>query len=187
MPLDTSLPFGLRDTKVTPYTTGAATALGTMVDSPNARTLSFAEAEDYEELRGDDKVVAIHGLGPSVEWEMESGGISIPALVAMNGGSTTTSGVSPNQVTTYKKFATDVWPYFHAEGQSISDNGGDFHVCLMRSRASESFEGELSDGSFWLTNAAGRSLPNLIAGPDEDLLYKFVLNETVTPITTPAP
>ena len=182
MAWDNALPFGMRDTKVTKYTTDAATALGSGTDAPNARTLSFSEAEDYEELRGDDKVIALHGLGASVDWEMEHGGISIPAYRDMNGGTSVTTGVSPNQVTTYSKKVTDSRPYFKAEGQSISDSGGDFHVNLLKCRASESLEGELSDGSFWLTSASGRALPATLGGKT-DVLYEFVLNETITPIS----
>lgn len=181
MAWDSALPFGIRDTKVTPYTTDAATTLGTGTDSPNARTLSFAEAEDYEELRGDDKVIAIRGLGPGVEWEMENGGIHIPAYKAMNGGTTVTSGVTPNQVTTYTKKVTDTRPYFKAEGQAMSDLGGDFHGVLYKCRASGGVEGEMADGSFWLTSASGVALPANLTGK-VDTLYEFLLNETVTPI-----
>jgi hypothetical protein len=167
----------MRDTKVVPYTTAALTTLGTAVDVPNARSLSFSEAEDYEELRGDDKVVAIRGLGPSVEWEMENGGISIPAYVALNGGATATTGTTPAQVTTYTKKVTDQKPYIQASGQSMSDSGGDFHVVLPRARATNGVEGELADGAFWLTGASGVALPALKTG-DVDTLYKFVLSET---------
>ena len=182
MAWDTALPFGIRDTKVTNYTTSALTTLGTSQDAPQARSLSFSEAEDYEELRGDDKVIAIHGLGATVDWEMENGGISIPAVVKMNGGASVTSGVTPNQITTYTKKVTDERPYFKAEGQSVSDSGGDFHAVLYRCRASDSFEGELADGSFWLTSASGKALPALLTGK-VDVLYEFVLNETLTAIT----
>jgi hypothetical protein len=182
MPWDTALPFGMRDTRVTPYTTDQATTLGTGLDDPNARTLSFSESEDYEELRGDDKVIAIRGKGASVEWEMENGGISIPAYKNMNGGTTVTTGVTPAQVTTYTKKVTDVRPYFKAEGQSISDQGGDFHVVLYKSRASGSLEGELGDGAFWLTKASGATLPSTLTGK-VDVLYDFVLNETITAST----
>lgn len=181
MPWDNALPFGMRDTQVTPYTTDAATALGTISDLPNARSLSFTESEDYEELRGDDKIVAIRGLGASVEWEMEAGGISIPAYRNMNGGTTATTGVAPAQVTTYTKKVTDSRPYFKAEGQSMSDLGGDFHVLLYRSRASGGIDGALTDGAFWLTSASGVSLPALLTGK-EDVLYEFVINETAVPI-----
>jgi hypothetical protein len=182
MAWDSALPFGIRDTKVTPYTTDAATLLGTGVDAPNARSMSFNEAEDYEELRGDDKVVSIRGLGATVEWEMEHGGINIPAYKAMNGGAVLTSGVTPNQVTTYTKKVTDSRPYFKAEGQSMSDLGGDFHGVLHKCRASGGVEGEMSDGSFWLTSASGVALPATIAA-DVDVLYEFILNETTTAIS----
>jgi len=183
MPWDNALPFGIRDSKVTPYTTSAAATLGTpSVDSPNARTLSFSEAEDYEELRGDDKVVAIVGLGAAVEWEMENGGVSVPAYKTMNGGTIVTSGTTPAQVTTYTKKVTDIRPYFKAEGQSMSDLGGDFHVNLLKCRASGSMEGELADGSFWLTGASGAALPATLTGK-VDVLYEFVLNETAVAIT----
>lgn len=182
MPWDTALPFGMRDTKVTPYTTDASTTLGTGVDQPNARTLSFTEAEDYEELRGDDKVVAIRGLGATVEWDMEAGGISVPAYKSMNGGTTVTTGVTPAQVTTYTKKVTDSRPYFKGEGQSMSDSGGDFHVILHRARASGGVNGELGDGAFWLTGTSGLALPANITGK-VDVLYEFILNETVTAIT----
>lgn len=179
---DIALPYGLRDTKVTPYTDDTNTVLdASLTDVPNARTLSFSEAEDFEELRGDDKLVAIRGKGAQVEWEMESGGISLPAYKAMAGGTIATSGVTPNTVTTFTKKVTDQRPYFKAEGQAINDNGGDFHTILYRSRASDSLEGEMGDGSFWLTKASGQTLPSLITGA-EDVLYDFVINETATAI-----
>lgn len=179
MAWDTALPFGMRDSRLTPYTTQQATALGTSADYPNAQTLSFSESEDYEELRGDDKVIAIVGKGASVEWEMENGGISVPAFKTLNGGSSATTGVTPNQVTTYTKKVTDVRPYFKAEGQSISDQGGDFHVVLYKARASEGVEGELGDGAFWITGASGLAIPATLSGK-VDWLYDFVLNETAT-------
>lgn len=179
---DNTLPYGLRDTKITPYTTSALTTLGTSVDEPNARSMSFSEAEDFEELRGDDKQVAIVGKGASVEWEMEHGGISLSAFKLMSGGTLATTGVTPNTVTTYTRKSTDVKPYFKAEGQSISDSGGDFHVVLYRCRASDKLEGELSEGSFWLTGAGGSALPALLTGK-VDVLYEFIANESTTAIT----
>lgn len=182
MPWDTGLPYGLADTKLTPYTTDAATTLGTGADYPNARSMSFSEAEDFEELRGDDKVIAIRGKGASVDWEMEHGGITLPAYKLMAGGTVTTSGTTPAQITTFTKKVTDVKPYFKAEGQAISDNGGDFHAVLYKCRASDSLEGELADGAFWLTSASGQALPATLTAK-VDVLYDFILNETKAPIT----
>jgi hypothetical protein len=182
MAWDTALPFGMRDVKLTGYTTSASTTLNaSSTDLINGRTLSFSEAEDYEELRGDDKLIAVRGKGASVDWDLESGGISIPAYKEMNGGTTSTTGVTPNQVTTYTKKVTDVRPYFKAEGQAISDSGGDFHTILYKARASGSLDGELADGTFWLTKASGTVLPATLTG-EIDTLYKFVLNETAVAI-----
>lgn len=178
---DKALPYGLRDTRLTPFTTAAATTLGTAVDYPVARTFSFEEAEDFEELRGDDKVVAIRGKGATVSWEMEHGGIALPAYKTMAGGLVATTGVTPNVVTTYTKKVTDQRPYFKSEGQAINDDGGDFHGVLYKARASDSLSGEMADGTFWLTEASGAALPATLTGK-EDVLYEFILNETVTPI-----
>lgn len=182
MAWDTALPYGMRDIGLralpSPYTTP-----GSLTDLPNARTLSFEEAEDFEELRGDDKLVAIRGKGPQISWELESGGISIPAYVIMDGGATVTTGTTPNQITTFTKKTSDARPYFKASGASISDSGGDFQVNVMRARASDSLTGELGDGAFWLTGASGTGLGSLESGK-VDVLYEFLLRESGTGVVT---
>jgi hypothetical protein len=174
-----SLPFGLRDVKIAPLDPDGTP--GTMVDLPNSQTMSFTENEDYTELRGDDKVVAKRGNGPTVDWELDNGGISLEAYVIMNGGTLTTSGVTPNVVKTYKKKATDARPDFWAEGQAMSESGGDFHMVLERCKADGGVEGELTDGEFWVTSASGTAIGSVV----DDDLYSFVENETVTPIAQP--
>src|SRR5215216_6370150 len=126
MALAESLPFGIRDIKVTPVS--ATGTVGTSVDLPNARTLSFEETEDFEDLEGDDKKVATKGSGSVVEWELEAGGISLEALAVIAGGTVTSSGTTPNQKKEYKKLATDSRPDFKIEGQIISESGGDMHA-----------------------------------------------------------
>lgn len=172
------LPYGLRDVKIRPMAPGTETA-GTAVDLPNSRTFSFAEAEDFEELRGDDGLRAIHGKGPIVNWQLEGGGISFEAAKAMFGGTITETGVTPNQVKTFRKLGLDVRPYFQVEGQSISDSGGDVHCLVYKARATGDMSGEFADGSFFLMGAQGQGLPRL----SDDRLYDFIQNETATPIT----
>ncbi len=122
MPLTTiPLPFGCRDIKLFPIT--AAGVVGAAIDLPNGRTLSFSEAEEFEELRGDDKVVTRRGSGASVEWELESGGISLEAWKALAGGLITESGVTPVQKKTFSKKSTDERPY-----------SGSQHRCRKRAR-----------------------------------------------------
>jgi len=183
MPLSTTpLPYGLRDIKLTSYTTDAATTLAnTAVDLPYARTLSFSEAEEFTELRGDDQVVTTRGQGASVEWEFESGGLPLDALKVIAGGTVTETGVSPNIKKTYAKSNTSSRPFFKIEGQAISDSGGDLHCVMDRCRATGNIEGEFSDGEFLLTSASGVALPSAIASRD-GVIYEFVQNETTTAI-----
>lgn len=173
-------PFGLRDVKLTPLGADGSTP-GTAVDLPAARTFSFAEAEEFEQLRGDDKLLAEHGSGPSIEWDLESGGISLEAYVVIAGGTLTSSGTTPAVKKTFKKLATEQRPYFKVEGQAISDNGGDFHGIVYKAKATGNIEGEMGDGSFWLTGCSGNGYPSTEAAKT-DWLYDFVHNETAIAI-----
>lgn len=177
-----ALPYGLRDVKITPYTDAAATTLAaSSIDLPNSQTFSFTESEDFETLRGDDKDVATHGKGPSVDWELAAGGISFEAYVALAGGTVTTSGVSPNSIKTLTKKVTDSRPYFKVEGQSISDSGGDFHTVLYRCKATGDITGSQEDGKFWITGAKGKGYGSNMA-TSLDTVYDFIQNETTAPI-----
>jgi hypothetical protein len=183
MPLTTHpLPYGLRDVKITPYTDAAATTLGTSVDLPVGRTFSFSEAEEFTELRGDDKVVATRGQGSTVEFELESGGISLDAWKVLSGGTLTTTGTAPAQSKKLSKKSTDARPYFKVEGQIISDSGGDVHCVLPKCKVTDSLEGEFSDGEFMLTNASGTAIGSTLTG-QEDVVYEMTQNETAVAIT----
>lgn len=175
-----AIPFGLRDVKLIPLGADGATP-GTPVDLPISRVLSFSETEDFEELRGDDAVQASHGSGPTIEWELEAGGISLEAYQVMAGGTVTASGVSPNATKTFNKKTTDARPYFKIEGQSICDNGGDFHGIIYRAKADGSLEGSMEDSTFLLTSASGKGYGSQEAG-DLDSVYDFVHNETAIAI-----
>lgn len=173
MALQHPLPFGLRDVKLSPETTPGTYGAG--VDLPVARTLSFTDSEEFEELQGDDETVASHGAGPTVEWELESGGLPFEAFKIMAGGTIVSSGVTPAEIKTYSKLTTDARPYFKAEGQAISDSGGDVHGILYRCKADGDLEGEFGQGAFFLTSASGHAYGHTGAGDKK--LYEFVQNE----------
>jgi len=183
MPLNTiPLPFGLRDVKLTPYTDATATVLGTpSVDLPNGRTLGFEEEEAFEDLRGDDRLVASHGSGPQVNWTLEGGGISFEAGQVMYGGTISTTGSTPNQVKTWRKLVTDVRPYFRIQGQAISDSGGDVWAVIYRAKATDNLTGEFGDGQFFLTGASGTGYASLVAS-ELDRVWDFVQHETAVAI-----
>lgn len=187
----TSLPYGMRKIMLTPYTDASGTVLATQsVRLPNARTLSFSDTEEFSELRGDDRVVAQHGNGSAVEWEMESGGLPFEAYKVMAGGTIVETGTSGSLRRVYSKKVTDQRPYFRIEGQAISDSGGDVHAVIYRAKATGELSGEFSDGEFFLTSASGVG----IAMPDDyidaelqNMLYEFIQNEQVTDFTEPNP
>lgn len=176
MPLGNSLPYGLRDVKVSPIS--SAGVVGTPIDLPNARTFSFEESEEFEELRGDDKVVASRGSGATIGWELEAGGISLEAYVVLNGGTLVVSGSTPAQKKVYTKLSTDAKPRFKVEGQALSESGGDFHCVLFNAKATDGVEGELSDQTFFLTAASGTAIGDTAT----DKLYEFTQNETAVAI-----
>lgn len=177
-----SLPFGIRDVKL--WTLDAAGVKGTTaVDLPNMQTLSFEEAEDFTDLRGDDQLVTKRGSGPSVSWELDSGGISLEALVVVNGGSLVVSGTGSTMKKTYSKKVTDARPHFRAEGQSISESGGDMHVVLYNCLADGGVSGEFADSAFFVSQCSGTAFASLTSA-DNGALYDFVQNATATPIAT---
>lgn len=180
---DTALPYGLRDVKLLAYTTAAATVLGsTLVDLANSQTFSFTENEDFQQLRGDDVVVTTKGKGPSIGWDLEAGGLTIPAYALVAGGTVVDSGVTPNIKRTYTKLQTDSRPFFRAYGQSISDNGGDVHVVVHKARATGDIKGELKDGEFLVPTISGEGFGSGVSG-ENGAVYAFIENESVAAIT----
>lgn len=178
MPLaDPALPYGLRDVRLTPIGADGST-LGTPVDLPVSQKLSFSEAEEFEELRGDDRLRAIHGKGPTVAWSLDAGGISLDAWKVLSGGTLTATGTTPSQTKDFLKTGADTRSYFKIEGQSINDNGGDVHVIIYRAKCDDTLEGEFADGGFFVTACSGRGLPDLVT----DNLYRITWNETASAI-----
>jgi len=181
MALGQTLPFGLRDVRLFPVASDGTVGAG--VDLPASRTFSFSETEAYEDLQGDDQTFASHGGGPTVDWELEAGGISLAAYKIMAGGALVLTGTTPNQVNRFTKLTTDARPYFQVEGQAISDSGGDFHSVVYRCKATGDLEGSLAGGTFYLTKAKGKGYGNNFGGTPNFKLYELIQNETVTAIT----
>ena len=183
-----ALPFGLRRLVITPYTDQSCLTLGVAVRLPVARTLSFSETGESEELRGDDEVVASHESAPTVEWELEAGGIDFPAYCALSGAKL--KAITGGQ--RLRKKVTHTRPYFLLEGQSIDDSGGDLHCLIYRAKCNDTIEGEFGDQQFFLTSASGIGYGCLMGNPDsvdeDDLfgtVYDFVNNDQVTAIPMP--
>lgn len=177
-----ALPFGLRQVKLTPISAAGVLVTADAEFLPASRTFSFSEVEDFENLDGDDIRQASHGSGPTADWDLEGGGISLDVWKILSGGTIVESGTTPNIKRTYTKLGTDARPYFQVEGRSISDNGGDFGMVVYRCKADGDLELELSNGSFALTSASGTGFPRI----SDSKLYDFVHQETAVAIAAPA-
>lgn len=179
--LSTALPFGMRDVKIYPYTDAQGTILAaTGYDLPYAQTFSFADTEDFTDLRGDDVLVATHGQGAQVNWSLESGGISLQCWAVFTGGAIIETGVTPNRVVTLRKLSDDVRPYFKVVGQIISENGGDVTGHVFRAKCNGDINGQFGDGQFFVTSADGIGLPV----PGTNLLYEIRQHETRVSLPT---
>jgi hypothetical protein len=176
-----TLPFGCRDIKVTPVDVTTGT-YSTMIDLPVGQTLTWKETEDFTELRGDDKVVATRGSGPSVEFDLEQGGISLAAYAAFTGGSVIETGVTPNIVRTFSKTTSNSRPYFRIDGQAINDNGGDTKVILYMCKLTDDIEGGFQDEEFMTTKSSGTGIGDPFRS---NKLYDIVASETAANIIQP--
>jgi hypothetical protein len=179
--LATALPYGMRDCKIYPYADALGSILGSVgYDLPNMQTFSFAEAEEYTDLRGDDSLVATHGNGAQVNWSLEAGGISLTIWAILTGGQIIETGAAPNRVITLRKLSDDARPYFRVDGQIISDAGGDVHAVVYRAKCNGDISGQFGDGAFFVTAADGVGLPMI----DTKLLYDIVQYESKTDLQT---
>jgi IPT/TIG domain-containing protein len=191
MALGTSLPYGLRDVQLIQYPDlGAATFGSVLTDLPNSRTFSFNDTEEFNDLRGDDKLVTSHGQGAQVEWELESGGISFEAWAVLSGATVISTGITPNQVKRVRKKSSDQRPFFTVVGRSISDSGGDFSAIVYLCRSTGNLEAELGDGEFLIPQTSGIGFPCRVTGLVNateilDTVYDFVQRETIGSIAAP--
>ncbi len=181
MTMATALPFGLRDVKIYPYLDAQGTILADDgFDLPNAQTFSFADTEDFVNLRGDDELKASHGNGAQVNWSLESGGIELPVWAVFTGGQIIEEGTAPNRRITLRKCSDDVRPYFMVVGQVMSDSGGNVIGKVYRAKCNGDISGQFSDGQFFITKADGIGL----SIPGTRLVYDIVHEEQKTFLST---
>lgn len=180
-------PFGLRDVKIYPFLDQQGTALAEEgIDLPAAQTFSFADSEDYTDLRGDDELLASHGNGAQVNWTLEAGGISLTAWAILTGGQIIETGAAPNRIVTLRKCTDDVRPYFQIRGLAMNDNQGDTVGVVYRAKCNGDISGQFAEGAFFVTSADGIGM----GIPGTRLLYDFIQHESRTFLSlesTPVP
>jgi hypothetical protein len=98
----------------------------------------------------------------------------------MFGGSIASSGTTPAQKKTWSRLSTDAYPNFFAEGQSLSESGGDFHTVLYNCKA-EKMSGSHTDQEFYVSSAEGTGIGS-VAVATVDKVWDRVQNETAAAI-----
>lgn len=186
-PVTTALPYGCNDLKLTEYIDASGQVLGpTSVDLPYIQTLNFAEAEEYQELRGDDRLITTRGRGAMVNWDLESGGMATEVWAILTGGDVIERGLPPFREIEVRKRGTQTRPWFRIDGKIISDSGGDVLTRIYRCRANDNITANFADGEFTTTQVSGVGYPLL--DDTNDLLYSIFRRETSSAITlTPDP
>lgn len=176
-------PYGLRQLMLTPYVDAQGTILAaTSYPMPVAMTMGFSETEQFDELRGDDVLVAVHGRGPQVDWSLEAGGLPIKPWAIISGGMVLEEGVTPNRRVRLRKSGDDQRPYFRADGRSVSDSGGNVIGRIYRCKANGRLQADRRGGSFMTSAIDGVGLP--LVGDAGRWLYEWIQNETDTPLST---
>lgn len=187
-----ALPYGLRQVMLTPFTDAQGTVLSNVsYPLPVAMTLGFSETEQFDELRGDDVLVAVHGRGAQVDWSLEAGGISITAWSIVSGAQVIEEGVMGSRVTRLRKSGDDQRPYFRIDGRAISDEGGNFVGRIYKAKANGRLQADLRGGAFQTSRIDGIGMP--LSGDQGRWLYEFIIHEdadqalSLTPEANPLP
>lgn len=176
-------PYGLRQLMLTPYVDAQGTILAdTSYPMPVAMTMGFSETEQFDELRGDDVLVAVHGRGPQVDWSLEAGGLPIKCWSIISGGMVLEEGVTPNRKVRLRKSGDDQRPYFRTDGRSVSDSGGNVVGRIYRCKANGRLQADRRGGAFMTSAIDGVGLP--LVGDAGRWLYEWIQNETDNPLST---
>lgn len=144
------IPRGLADLKVYPIT-GVST-VGSSVDVPGIRSLSFNVDSSSDELEGDNTIIAKAPGPKSASGSMELGRIPLAALAVMFGGTVGTSGVTPNQISSLDRSDAVSFNFFQIVGQApdAETSTGAYRVTLYKANATSGLD-ETMETSSWNT------------------------------------
>jgi len=146
----------------------------TQVDLPAARRLAIQERVTTGEIRGDDKLMEVVSISDALEWELESGGISLDAYALMTGRTATETGTTPSRTNTLTLSGAECFPYFKIYGKSLGEDcTGDVHAKLWKCKLTEPIQGTFQEGQFWVTQCRGIAIDDGSNG-----MMDFVQNET---------
>lgn len=169
--------FGQRAAAIYELLTEPAT-YDTKLDIPNIQNVEFAEEENEVTLQARDVIVATHYDATRLTGSWQMAGMNLDTVALMTGAQLTTSGTTPNRVTTLLKVSTDTKPYFKLVGQSYGDEGGDAHFTAFKVRAGGIPFGR-TQGEFM---EVGGDLAGVFTSESPGKLWEVAAHETITAI-----
>lgn len=168
-------PFGIDNIMI--YPLSASDVAGTGVPLPASRVLEFTPNEDEVTLSGGGGVVARQTTNVGGDVSLEHGGISLPALAALTGGTVVQTGSTPNITWTLDMGSASVSrPYVMIVGRAL-EGTGDWWMRIWKVNFNLP-AGAFNDGEFTISSLEGGAIRNL-AGK----LYSYIAHETATAIS----
>lgn len=172
------LPFGCRDCKIGPYSGSTPPLPTAKVDVPRIRTVELNVTRDQTDLEGDDVKIATHTFAKGLDGSIESGGINLAVLAVLEGGTASTTGMTPNKISTYLVQGTDQEGYFLVEAQMYADDGGDMHFTGWKIKAANGPNYSFTQGEFAVTACDLAGIYDESVTPSR--LYTIKQNETAS-------
>lgn len=127
-----AIPYGVSDAYV--YVLDSSDVPGTGIDIPGIRAVNFTEESDSDEWEGDNAVIATTRQPTSLTGSIELGILKATIFAAFMGGTASTSGSTPNQITTIASASEKVTRYVQvvAQAPDKQTNGSAYRVELLK-------------------------------------------------------
>jgi hypothetical protein len=174
-----ALPYGLRDLKLRSISSSGVVSSELRLTSRLLARCPFAEAEAFDELRGDDIAFATHGNGPVVNWDLEGGGISHRCVCHHGGWDGDLNGHHAQHSRRHTPSSAQT------RGRTSRSRARSSLTTVVTSMLSSTSARQLvtlvvtsTEGAFFLIGATGVGYPEAASK-----LYDFVHNETAAAIT----
>lgn len=174
--------LGIDDAKISELTNDDSSSLtyGSSIDVPGIQKIDLTPKFTEKGLKGDEKVLDYYVNLDFIAWEINSAKVSLDVLAIFEGGTVSTTGVSPNQLHTYTVSTASAPKYFKLEAKANYTAGevGDFHMKLFKCKAT-SVDVDYTMQDYAVVSARGIAIPTTKDGK----IKEYVINETAVDIS----
>ncbi|MFJ5675037.1 phage tail protein [Streptomyces sp. NPDC093097] len=177
--------YGVKDAKISRLTAdpaGGAATYDVPIDVPGIKSFEISGDIETKKLRGDNGPLATNSAISGITVKVEHAKLSLAALAAITGGTTTSTGTTPAQTSTYSLTGSSTLPSFKLEGVTPANGtdiiGGDLHWVLYCCTLSKFPEVGFADEDFRTVSFEADADPLISSGKWLDA----VINETAVAI-----